>query len=125
MRRLEIRAYVPDIPAAFLRVFFETATENLAHARVELCGKTSKVRIAPDHRCHGVGDVLAFEELPAREHLIEHDAKRKDVGPFVNGLPARLLRAHVGGRPQNDPDLGGVRAQSGGVRKLRIRRLAR
>ena len=33
----------------------------------------------------------------ARQHFVEHDAEGPDVGAFVHGLAARLLRSHVGG----------------------------
>ena len=38
-----------------------------------------------------------------REHLVEHAAERPDVGALVDRLPARLLRAHVGGGPEDQP----------------------
>ena len=37
------------------------------------------------------------------QHLIQHAPERPDVRPLVDGLSARLLRAHVGGCAQNRP----------------------
>ena len=44
---------------------------------------------------HELGDVLALERLHAREHLVEHEAQREDVGAVVDGLTRDLLRRHV------------------------------
>jgi hypothetical protein len=43
----------------------------------------------------------ARERGPARQEFIKHAAKRPDVCPLVDHLPASLLRAHVGGRPEH------------------------
>ena len=51
----------------------------------------------------------------ARQHLVEHAAERPDVRPLVDRLPARLLRAHVGRRPENHPV---TRAADAGSRRL-------
>ena len=48
-----------------------------------------------------LGDVFAAEGLLAGEHLVDHAAKRPDVGPLVDRPPARLLRTHVRRRPEN------------------------
>ena len=36
------------------------------------------------------------------QHFVQHAAERPDVGPLVDRLAPRLLRAHVGGRAEND-----------------------
>ena len=48
-----------------------------------------------------VGDRLAAERGAAGEHLVEHAAERPDVGALVDGLAARLLGTHVGGRAED------------------------
>ncbi len=58
----------------------------------------SRSRIAADR----VGDGLAIERLAAGEHLVEDAAERPDVGALVHRPAARLLRAHVGRRAEND-----------------------
>ena len=37
------------------------------------------------------------------EHFMKHAAERPDVGPLVDRQTARLLRAHIGGRPEDHP----------------------
>src|SRR5215831_7520470 len=65
---------------------------------------------------------LAFslESSAARDHFVEHRAKRKDIGTGVGVLAFELLRRHVLQRPEN-------RARSGqalGIRWVGGRRLA-
>ena len=47
------------------------------------------------------------------------------VADSGTAFPRACSGPHIRGRPQNDPDLGRVRAQSGGVRKLPVRWLVR
>ena len=46
-------------------------------------------------------DVVAVERAPPRQHLVEHDAERPDVGAAIDGAAARLLGRHVGGRAED------------------------
>ena len=46
--------------------------------------------------------VLPGNASAAGEHLVQHAAERPDVRPLVDRLPARLLRAHVRRRAQDD-----------------------
>ena len=39
--------------------------------------------------------ILAGKCMLPRQHLIEHNPERPDVGPLIDLLPARLLRRHV------------------------------
>ena len=76
-------------------------------------GARSQSTLALEDRGQGVGDRLARERPPAREHLEEHAAEGPDVGPLVHRLAAGLLGAHVGGGAQ-DPSRG-VSASQGAV----------
>ena len=53
-------------------------------------------RLVPQDRRQDVRDGLAVERRRAREHLEQHDAEGPDVGARIHGVPARLLRRHVG-----------------------------
>ena len=44
------------------------------------------------------------------EHLVQHAAEGPDIGPLVDDLAARLLRAHVGGGAEDDPRAGARRS---------------
>ena len=53
----------------------------------------------------------------AGEHLVEHAAEGPDVGPLVDHLAARLLRAHIGRRAEHGADAGPISrdCRAGGV----------
>ena len=55
----------------------------------------------PQHRGERVGDGFAFEKASARQHLVQHDAERPDVGPPVDRLAASLLGRHVRRRAED------------------------
>ena len=47
---------------------------------------------SPQNRRDGVLDVIALERASAADHLEQHAAEGKDVGPSIDRLPARLFR---------------------------------
>ena len=49
-----------------------------------------------------VGHRLTIERFVTGEHLVEHAAKRPDVGALVDGFSSRLLGTHVGGGSEDD-----------------------
>ena len=53
-----------------------------------------------------VSEIVSPAKAAAGQHLEQHDAERPDVGAPVGLLPARLLRAHVGGRAEDHAGLG-------------------
>ena len=59
------------------------------------------VRVGADDGRDRVGHIVAAERPHAGEHFVEHAPERPDVGALVDGLPARLLRAHVRGRAED------------------------
>jgi len=55
---------------------------------------------------------------PASISNSTHPKAQMSVRPPIHPLPLRLLRAHVGCRPQDHSRLRGHRAQRGGVRQI-------
>jgi len=57
---------------------------------------------------------LRIEGQGADEQLVEHDAQRVDIGRRINvhAGHVRLLRTHVGGCADHDPELGVLEAES-------------
>ena len=49
----------------------------------------------------------------SRQHLVQHTAKRPDVGPLVHRLSPRLFRRHIRRRAEDDALLCGSIAQRG------------
>ena len=46
--------------------------------------------------------VVACERRTAREHLVQDAAEGPDIRALVDDLAAGLLRAHIGGRAEDD-----------------------
>ena len=77
-------------------IAFEAARQQLSHAggvaagsasqEVGSCARRPPARPRPSRR----------RTAAAGQHLVQHDAERPDVRAPVDGLAARLLRAHVG-----------------------------
>ena len=62
---------------------------------------------------------LALERRTRRQHLVEHDAKREDVGAVVDAIAARLFRRHVG---RGADDQAGRRVRTRRTDRRRVRR---
>ena len=65
-----------------------------------------------DHR----RSVRAAERQLAREHLVQHDAEAEDVGAMIDLAADRLLRRHVGQRPDHRAGLRDPGARLGFAR---------
>jgi hypothetical protein len=68
-------------------------------------------RIAQDGR-EGRDFVFALERALARDHLVEENAERKDIGARIGRLARRLFRCHVAGRAQNPAFTGEIGTRS-------------
>ena len=86
------------------------AAERAHHRRVEVRGNAGPAAgrrgVRVQHGVEHLLAVLAAEREPSRQHLVEHDAERPDVGPVVDARAARLLGRHVGRRPERRPGVG-------------------
>ena len=83
-----------------LPAFFGILRETPLHEQVERRRRRGlHFRIGSGFRGHDCGNqvrwLLPFERLPARDHLVEHGAERKDVRPRVGFLAFELFRRHV------------------------------
>jgi hypothetical protein len=61
------------------------------------------------------GGGVAIERHPPRGHLIQHRAKRKQIGARIQFFPARLFGGHVG---ESTHDCSGVGGEGDGSRIL-------
>jgi hypothetical protein len=59
-----------------------------------------------------------MECMAAREHLMQHAAKRKDVAALIGGVSFRLLGRHVTGGAEDNAATHG----SGAEQRWRVRR---
>ena len=91
--------HVTDVADTLPRVLFEATPEIAVHAGWDALGQGAPIRVALEHLGERERDIFTGEHVRARQHLVEDDAERPDVGSLVHLLPARLLRRHVGRRP--------------------------
>ena len=78
-------ARVGDVVEPVLRVPLEAAAQQArgAAAGVE-AGSAREVDLPLQHQRQRLGHRIAGEQLPAGQHLVEHDAERPDVRPLVD-----------------------------------------
>ena len=89
------------------------------------------VDVLPQHRGQHVGDVVAVEGAPARQHLVDDDAERPDVRALVDGsarAPARApcrrpCRESCPSASARDVSVGEFIASAARRRPVRIQRL--
>jgi hypothetical protein len=55
-------------------------------------------RVILQDRGHGLGRRIAAKSALARDHLVEHRAKSKNVGAGIDRSTTNLLRRHIAGR---------------------------
>ena len=96
-RRRSPAAHPSRFAQPALRVLFETAPHQPADAPRRRRRQGCSSRRARGRRRGVRGCVPPSNARRPVEHLEEHAAERPDVGALVDGLAARLLRAHVGG----------------------------
>ena len=101
LARLEGDSRVADVAQAVERILRQAPLEELHHPRRGRRGQRRPVRLSGQDARNGVGHRLTGECAAAREQLVDDATEGPDVCPLVRGLPASLLRAHVGGGSQN------------------------
>ena len=103
------------------------AFERAQHGRRERLGHRGVVRgggerafgLAADRQ---LGKARALPGQPSREHLVDHDAERVDVGGGGRFAAARLLGSQVSGGAHDGSDLGDARL-FGGTGDAEVRQL--
>ena len=104
------------------RIALQASPQQAADGGWRRRRQQSPVRLLREHERQRVGDVVGIERTATRQHLVEHGAKRPDVGPLVHRSAARLLRGHVRRGAQNDPGGRGMHRDGRGCRGCRSRR---
>lgn len=80
------------IVAIFCQRFEQNALDVGRNAGLEFGRqRQGRLHLFEDHRQRGFG----LERHAAGDHLIQHDAKRINIGTLIEFLALRLLRAHV------------------------------
>ena len=105
---------IADVLQPLASVLPQTELHQSQQRARRVSGKPAPVDLVAQDRGNGIGWRLAAKSTLAGEHLEKKTAERPHVGAFVDALTARLLRAHVTRRSQNDPcDRRGRRRELG------------
>ena len=100
---LHLRRARVTLAAVFLHRLPDNAFQFLGKRGVQ---SQRRRRFGVQNRIQGHDHVVAGEGLLPGGHLIEHHAERKQIGPRVKFLAARLLRRHVNRGSRNDAHRG-------------------
>ena len=122
---LNLHTDIPDSLETVLAIFRETPAQEILNPRVEDGWNGFPIGLHLDDARQNLRDILARKRPLPSQHLVEHDAERKDVRAFVDRLALRLLRTHVDGGAENDTRSGRVPAKRWRRRKLALRYLLR
>src|SRR5688500_18445683 len=99
----EVTTRVANVAQALSRILLETLPQQAADISRRGVRQRLPVRLAFEDPRHRVGHGIAREDGAAGEYLEQHATERPDVRPLVHHLAPRLLRAHVGRRPEDHP----------------------
>ena len=118
--------HIPDVTDTFPRVLLQAAAQVSSK-----CGGKFSRQLVPlgfrlDYSRHDLGDVVTVKRPTPGQHLVEHAAKRPDVGALVDDPALRLLGGHIRRRPDHHPHLRGRggqrdRRRHGGADATRFR----
>ena len=89
------RGYRACRRGAMQRIHFETSEDSIFHDRVQVRYQRTRRNGPYLLQLPNLAERPAFERPPAREHLIEHDSKRIQVGSDRSTGSGQLLRRHV------------------------------
>ena len=110
-----------DVAKPPLHVPIETTREQATHVRGVSAGSAVQSTSCRSTAA-SVSDVSSpLEGAPARQHLVQHRAKRPDVGAPIDGPALGLLGRHVRGGAENHAHLRAVRGERRRVRLIRVR----
>ena len=107
VERLERRMEFAGMAIAGRRLLGQAALDH----RLQTSGNSwrqRRRRVAQNGFAQGKGR-RAAERQTARNHFVEHDAKRPDVAARARMFPAQLFGGHVRQRARQRPNMGGVR----------------
>ena len=117
-RRLEGEGQVAGGLKPVVEVFLQAPVDDPARGkRNRAVDLRDILRFLFQYRADDVGRALSLIWLLPGEHLVEHDPEREDIGEMIHGVPADLLRRHVGEGSHHHP---GLTVAKGRRRRLRV-----
>ena len=95
-RFLDLEPRIGNVSKTLAWVLLQAAPEKRTDDGRRRCGERGPVGFGFHHAAQDLHDCLARERRPARQHLVQDDAKGPDIGSRVRCLALRLFRRHVG-----------------------------
>jgi hypothetical protein len=100
-RLIEIEPRIGDVVQSSPDIFFQTTVQQPANCWRCRGRQCVPLGLAFEDSGDRVRHRVARERRMSSQQLVEHAAERSDVGPLVDLLSTRLLRAHVGRRAED------------------------
>ena len=101
-RIVDLQTGIRRVREAAHPILLQAAAQQPANGDGGVSRELTPVRVCADDSRDRFRHVGAAEHPPAGEHLVQYAPERPDVGALVDDLAARLLRAHVRGRAEDD-----------------------
>jgi hypothetical protein len=120
---LDLDARISYVVQPAVRILFQASPQQVTDRWRRVRRHCRPVRLSPENGRNRVSTRVAREYEAAGQHLVQHAPERPDVRAFVDGVTARLFRAHIG-RRTDDP--AGLECRAGDCRhRAAVRRAAR
>jgi hypothetical protein len=95
---IDVEHGIADVAKTATRLLFESASDQASNCHRRFRWQPIELGLAFQHAPQRLDDRVPGERPGPGQHLLQDTAERPDVGPVIDGLAARLLRAHVRGR---------------------------
>ena len=95
---LDFNPRVADVSKTPVFIFLEAAPQQVSHGGGHRRSQRLPVWLTLENSSDRVGQRVSLKRMPARQQLIQHAAKRPDVGLLVDRFTPHLLGAHVARR---------------------------
>src|SRR5204863_7565767 len=99
---LNLQPCVADVAQAVLRIFLEASAQQALDARRHTLREFRPVGFALEDSRKEIRAGLSDKCLTSRQRFVQHTPEGPDIGAFVHWASARLFRAHIRERAQND-----------------------
>ena len=95
-KRPQINEHILDMLVALRWVLCERLSDNPLELHRHIAPpRRERLRLVVQNRIHHRRFIVARKRPLPRDHLVEHDAERPDVGAAIDLFPRCLLRRHV------------------------------
>ena len=86
------RAEIANRLPSSLWALVEAAPNQVGQTWIQVGGQPCQIGLANQHGCEHFSGRFPMKRLPAAQHFVQHDAKRKDVGAMIGRKALGLFR---------------------------------